>query len=153
MPYRAWATDDEPSGADFNAIWADPVQADVEADEVNSGAGYVSMNGPAVQVTLVKSQACQVWTFTECLTAYDGAHGLMSWKVSGASLRNPVDTDAAHYGANKQGNNTTGTVWRVGWFAAQTGGTHAIEAYYRQSGGPSEANMHFLWRRLIAKKY
>lgn len=150
MPYRVWATDDVPSAADFNALFADPVSADIITEEARANAAYGDMAtvGPSVTLTLVSGQKCLVIVSSMQSSNSSSFTSYHSFAVSGASTLTAIDANAAPV------THTTNLVYmtagRTTLYTASATGSHTFTSKYRTSTG---ANGTFQYRRIIVWKF
>ena len=149
MPYRTWATNDIPSAADFNNMFADPNNAHVLTSQTTTSLSYADLAtvGPAVTLSLVSGQACLVIISARVKhSAGGGQSSLISYAVSGASTQAASDNDSA-----ETADTTTGgsTITRACTFTAGATGSHTFTMKYQvQAGGTGT----FYNRRIIVKK-
>lgn len=143
--YRTWATNDIPTAADFNNLFADPVTADVTASESTSSTSYGALTtaGPAVTLSLVSGQKCLVWVMFFGSNAIGAGHtAVMSFAVSGASTLAASDVNAA------MNDSSAGSlsVERLTVFTAGASGSTTFTSQYKTNGSGSST---FQNRRII----
>lgn len=149
MPYKTWATNDVPTAADFNNMFANAQQADVATTQACTSTGYSDLAtvGPAVTISLVNGQQCEikVSAYAASGTAHDG---YMSFAVSGAATISASDTDATRF--NSDGTTQWEQHERTTIFTAAATGSFTFTAKYRNS---TTASYSYANRRIICKKW
>jgi len=151
VPYRTWATNDVPSAADFNNLFADPVTADVVTSENSTATTYGDLTtaGPAVTLSLVNGQTALVSVSALMTTVSSPLTGFMSFAVSGSTTLAAADANAAiMQSSTGQNQNAQGTRETV--FTATATGSHTFTAKYKVSAANTVA---FQYRRIIVKKF
>jgi hypothetical protein len=149
--YRTWATGDIPSAADWNNLHADPLSADVTANEASAATTYGDLTtvGPFVTLNLVAGQKVVVLLSCYASTATDGIEQFMSFAVSGASSLAAADANAAHSFSIKVGTNTAQTPFRATVYTATSTGSHTFTAKYKTTA----ATPNWKDRRIIVKSF
>ena len=151
MPYRNWAGTDTLNAVDVNAMFADPVEADVTGGpEDLSTASYTDLTtvGPAVTLTLVSGQAALVIISAFCNTVSSNAEARISYAISGGATQAADDTRAARA---KFASSTIGlrlSFWDV--YIASATASFTFTMKYKAASGIITG---FHDRKIIVKKF
>ena len=150
MPWKTWATNDVPSAADFNTMFADPVMADVTTSQTTTSLSYTDLStaGPAVTMTLGNGQACLVIVSARVKhSAAGGQSALISYAVSGATAQSASDVNGAETADTTTGGSTITKASVI--TATGTGSTTFTMKYQVQAGGTGT----YFNRRILVKRF
>jgi hypothetical protein len=147
LPYRTWATNDIPSAADFNNLFADAVTADVATSQTTTSLGYTDLStvGPTAAIAMVNGQQAEV-TITARLYGSAGLVGpVASFSTSGAASVAATDMNGV------ENDGTTGmTCTRSTWVSATSTATLTATMKYKVTNAGTGT---FLERRISVKKF
>lgn len=147
MPYKTWATNDVPTAADFNAMFADPKQATVTTEESTTSTSYgdLTTSGPSVTETLVAGQSCLVFLRALAINQTTSGGAVMSFTVSGVESLAAADANAGWSRSIERNN-----LFSVHWYQAGTTGSHTFLCKYKAEASGTAA---FANRRITLKKF
>jgi hypothetical protein len=149
MPYRTWQTNDIPSSADFNNMFANAQLADVAASQACTSTGYSDLAtvGPSVTLTLAAGQQCEIKVSSYAASG-SAQDSFMGFAVSGAGTAPASDTDAARF--NSSGVTLWQMVEKTSIYTAPASGSYTFTAKYRNSTTASYSHAN---RRIIVRKW
>jgi hypothetical protein len=150
--YKTWATNDIPTAADFNELFADPQQADVNTSEntTSTSFGDLTTPGPSLTKTLVNGQKVLVLLWASNLAITSSQQSWASFAVSGASTQAASDINGAWFQEPTSGPAIPKIGSRGSVFTATASGSHTFTEQYRTSSANTST---FARRRIIIKPF
>jgi hypothetical protein len=133
--YKTWATNDIPTAADFNELFADPVEADVTTAEniTSTSYGDPTTPGPAVTKSLVNGQKVLVIVSARIDAPAAAQEGFCSFAVSGSTSQAATDANSGRLVGNTT-STTASTCTKQTTFTAGASGSHTFTMKYRVTG-------------------
>lgn len=151
MPYKTWANNDVPSGADFNNMMADAVMGYVATFETTASTTYgdLATVGPSATISLVNGQGILIMAVARNENDTAGANGAaFSFAVSGAGSLGASDDYCGDVGGIGAGASATCTA--IYWFVAGATGSYTVTMKYKRTNAGTAG---FRRRRVIIKKF
>lgn len=143
MPFKTWATNDVPTAADFNAMFADAVSGNVATEENTTSASYGDLTtvGPSAAITLVTGQQARVDISSMMINQTVGGGALATFTTTGVTAS---DTNAAWTRSTER---TMAT--RQTYFVAGSSGTFTSTMKYKVE---VNGTAYFASRRITVMK-
>lgn len=149
MPYRVWSTNDVPSAADFNILFADPAGNDIATTQTTTSSPFVNLTtaGPTISnLAFTAGQtALVIVSAVASISGGPGHSAQMGFQVTGAASQAPQAADCAETQSIEDA-----TITRISVFTASVAGNYTFQAKY---GAVNNTTASFGNRRLIVRRF